>query len=204
MAGLDKYRLKEYRLGKTGYEALSYIESSGTQYINTGITGSGSIKTTAEIEIKSPYPTSWWAVFGACASNTNRSYLIGINGISTMTVQAGNSVYQDVTNAFSVGTRYEIILDGGKAYINGVQKTNLTPSSYTTPVTIAIFRQAYSSSSSMAYAKMKLFACKMWSSGVLVRDFIPVLRLSDSQAGLYDRVNNVFYENTGTGVFAYG
>jgi hypothetical protein len=36
---------------------------------------------------------------------------------------------------------------------------------------------------------------KIWENNVLVRDFIPVYRKSDSVVGMYDSVNDVFYTN---------
>lgn len=38
----------------------------------------------------------------------------------------------------------------------------------------------------------------------LVRDLIPAMRKSDSEVGLYDLVNDVFYTNAGSGTFGYG
>lgn len=38
---------------------------------------------------------------------------------------------------------------------------------------------------------------------ILVREFIPALRVSDSKPGLYDTVNSVFYTNAGSGEFLY-
>ena len=53
-------------------------------------------------------------------------------------------------------------------------------------------------------SSMRLYYLKMWTDGVLVRDFVPVMRDSDNSIGLYDLVNDVFYENIGTGVFTTG
>lgn len=50
-------------------------------------------------------------------------------------------------------------------------------------------------------SSMRLYYFKMWTDGVLVRDFVPVVRNSDNSRGLYDLANDVFYENIGTGAF---
>jgi hypothetical protein len=50
-------------------------------------------------------------------------------------------------------------------------------------------------------SSMRLYYFKMWTDGELVRDFVPTIRDSDNVAGLYDLVNDVFYENIGTGAF---
>ena len=50
----------------------------------------------------------------------------------------------------------------------------------------------------------KIKYCKIWQSGTLVRDFIPVKRNSDNVIGMYDTVTNTFFENAGTGTFIAG
>jgi hypothetical protein len=43
------------------------------------------------------------------------------------------------------------------------------------------------------HMKARLYECKIWDDDILVRDYVPVLRISDGMAGLYDKVNSVFY-----------
>lgn len=50
---------------------------------------------------------------------------------------------------------------------------------------------------------MKLYYCKIWDNGSLVRNFVPCKNTSGI-LGLYDIVNNVFYTNAGTGTFTAG
>ena len=50
----------------------------------------------------------------------------------------------------------------------------------------------------------RVYYCKIWDDGVLVRDLVPVYRNIDSAIGMYDLVNDVFYENIGTGSFVAG
>ena len=54
---------------------------------------------------------------------------------------------------------------------------------------------------SVTYAKMKIYQCKIYASGVLVRNYIPVIRNSDNKPGMYDVLNKTFYVNSGTGEF---
>jgi hypothetical protein len=48
---------------------------------------------------------------------------------------------------------------------------------------------------------MQLYSLKMYSSGMLIRDFVPVKRNADGVAGLFDLRGQAFYENAGTGAF---
>lgn len=45
----------------------------------------------------------------------------------------------------------------------------------------------------------KIYSCKVWNSTNLIRDYIPVKRLSDNVYGLYDNVNNTFHPNEVSG-----
>ena len=50
-----------------------------------------------------------------------------------------------------------------------------------------------------------IYSLKFWTnSSTLAYDFVPCYRKSDSVAGMYDRVNRVFYTNDGSGTFAVG
>lgn len=62
---------------------------------------------------------------------------------------------------------------------------------------------------SLTFGKVKIYYFKVWNKSVwdsvLVRDLYPCYRLSDSVAGLYDKVNNVFYvRSSGSGSFIVG
>lgn len=51
-------------------------------------------------------------------------------------------------------------------------------------------------------AQCKIYSCKIYKKDVLVRDFVPALN-SKGEAGLYDNVEKVFYENQGEGAFGF-
>jgi hypothetical protein len=189
-------------LDGTLYTQCSYIQSSGNQWINTGITGSGTTKVLIDFSIVSN-PSGWWGLFGACVANINRSLLVGINNLSTITIQNGTNVYQDVAYSFALNSRYTVYLNPPYTYVNDVLKSTKTPGSYTTPVPVALFWQNYSSSTSMAKARIKLYSCKMWNGDNLVRYFVPAVRNEDGVPGLYDIVSGTFFVNAGTGSFTY-
>lgn len=45
---------------------------------------------------------------------------------------------------------------------------------------------------------------RIYDNGTLIRDYIPVKRVSDNAVCLYDLVNHNFVTNAGTGTFLYG
>ena len=49
---------------------------------------------------------------------------------------------------------------------------------------------------------MKLYGCKIYLSGTLIRDFVPCEY--EGAIGLWDKVTNQFFANNGTGEFIAG
>ena len=68
-------------------------------------------------------------------------------------------------------------------------------------LTFYIFR---SNQESTLYATMRLYALKMWTDSVLMRDFIPAKRKSDGMIGLYDLVSGTFFTDANGGNFTGG
>ena len=54
------------------------------------------------------------------------------------------------------------------------------------------------------YGAYKYYSFKIYESGVLVRDFVPVLNIGTLKYGMLEQVNNVFYGNDGNGTITGG
>ena len=52
-------------------------------------------------------------------------------------------------------------------------------------------------------ADMRLYYCKIWQNGELVRDFVPIWS-AENGVGLLDLVENKIYTSQGTGAFVAG
>lgn len=50
----------------------------------------------------------------------------------------------------------------------------------------------------------KIYECLLYTSGNLMRHFYPCYRIADSEPGMFDIVNGVFYTNAGAGSFIVG
>lgn len=53
-------------------------------------------------------------------------------------------------------------------------------------------------------AKGRLYSCQIYVNGKMVRNFIPVYYKKTQEWGLWDKVNETFYANDGTGKFTKG
>ena len=53
-------------------------------------------------------------------------------------------------------------------------------------------------------SKSRVYACKISTGNTLVRDYVPVKKLSNNEYGMYDMVTKQFFGNSGTGAFTGG
>ena len=107
------------------------------------------------------------------------------------------SNWSGITGTYNTG--FHIMKkDGTSGYFDGTVVYTNSQTAYAYP--IYIFKGNVFEHPTTA----KIAYCKLWDNDVLVRDYVPVLRLSDMSYGLYDKVNNVFYGNSGSGTFIGG
>lgn len=167
------------------YEILEYIQSTGTQYIDSGVkalkgyTSKIRFQATA-MPTSGQYVESWiMAVY-----QSSSPWRCGIS----------NSAFDT-----SDGYTYSQPSPLAETTSSGVCPANLDFS-------LVIFGQNESSGiQHVANSKYKLWYLKISdANGTLVRDYVPAKRIADSAIGLYDRVEKKFYENAGTGVFTAG
>lgn len=183
------------------YTQLDYIESTGTQYIDTGVSGG----TNASYEIKfNPLATAanaWEQYFcGAKVSTIPKIYCATSGDVIGIATSWGNSPAVKLKNQVDEAMTVTYNADGSMC-VDGVQNTGVsrTAGNGWGNETWYVFN---SHGEPALMASMKLYYLKMWTDGELVRDFVPVLRNADNAVGLYDLANEQFYENTGTGSFS--
>lgn len=200
----DYINEEDYIIGKDGFEFLyqqvEYIESTGTQYIDTGLKLNQDSKVELEFKITE---AGDYNVFGSRTSASENNFGI----IFSNTYQEIDVDFQNyTTNRLSISNDisrkiYKISNEG--LYIGDIKKTVTSYENFTTPENAYIFNMS-GNPPDIEIAKMKLYYCKIWDGDTLVRDFIPCYQKSDNVAGLYDLVNDVFYTNAGTGNFTVG
>lgn len=55
----------------------------------------------------------------------------------------------------------------------------------------------YNTQGPWRYSEAILYYLKLYKDGILIHDLIPVMRIKDNIAGLYDKVNKIFYKSNG-------
>ena len=199
-----KYWLLKRNKLPNEYQKVEYIQSSGTQYINTGI----KVNTTNsryETKINPSVVSGASGIFGSrnnnLASDSSSANVFIINGAFRLDWLVGAAY--TVNNIFP-NTEYTISITRGLATINNVDYTSEQTTSVNSLYTFYIgnFNNAgrpYSNGFSG-----KIYYSKLYNNNILVFDGVPCYRKSDNVAGLYDLVSNTFYTNQGTGNFIVG
>ena len=187
----------------SNYIPIEYLESTGTQYIDTGLIANET--TEAEIEfydyIKNGSENPLFMVtnngwsdrnFGVNMSSTNYiTFYMNCDGYTNH-----SHVYQGNIKLLLNG----IYLDGEKQTITRGSIPSTT--SFTTTYPIYIFVDNRGGTPTY-FTKYKLKYLKFWDRGTIVRDFIPALDKNGTPC-LFDRVEAKFYYNKGTGNFIAG
>lgn len=179
----------------SGYTQLEYIESSGTQYINSNFYANQNSRVYMDFEY-----LSGDVVFGAY--NTSGTAGFGLQAASNQwyTYYGSSSSYSGV--AVTTKTRYQADLNKNVFYLNGEIARIATPNTFTGQNPLLIFCLQNAGFPAF-YASIKLFSCKIYDNGVLARDYVPC-RNPQFVAGLFDILNGQFYANAGTGSFTEG
>lgn len=176
----------------------SYIQSTGSQYIQTNVVAKAGIKVIMDISFDE-IPSSTTYFFGNNYSSSLRySLCIYSNGNWGISRNGSINYSQNSSYAPTVGTRYKIEAYFGASSqylkVNGTQVLN--PASTLTDEgsqNLSLFNQIRSAGT----IKMKLYSCSLYYNDALVADYVP------NGNGVYDNVARTQI-NAGTGTFTQG
>ena len=180
----------------SGYKRLEYIQSSGTQYIDTGFKPNQDTRVTMDAELASG--TGNIGLFGARVSANSNNYALA--WIGSYFRSDYNTAY---TQKWKVSQTARRIYDKNKetSTIDGVSQSYINKT-FQVPVNLALLANNQNGRI-MWFASAKLYSCQIYDNGTLVRDFVPCINAS-GEVGLYDLVGKQFYGNAGSGTFRAG
>lgn len=175
------------------YIPIEYLESTGTQWIDTGIVASPSLYRTQTKFAKI-------SVTGSILGNQNGDALFYINS-DKLYVYSDNSIKQTFslkdTNPHTISLEYNTINITIAGDYTGTFTTDWNPRQ-----TINLFANNYLGSH-IDKGSIKLYFARFWNNDTLVRDFIPVLDDKGTPC-MFDKVTRQFFYNQGTGQFIAG
>ena len=175
-----------------GYTELQYLESSGTQWIDTGV------KPDQTYALKIKFQTEQSSSGGIAVSDAN--WQSNGFGIWCNAAAFGNGTMQ--TTEWHGTTPIEIELSQQGLFVNGNLTWTPDTATFTVPANMTLFSLNRNGSIAEKLTG-KIYFAQLFKAGKPVRNFIPCTNPSGIP-GLYDLVDGKFYGNSGTGVFLAG
>ena len=197
-----------------GYAEHEYLESTGTQYIDTDVVITPTMAVEADVQYTET-TTYQQRIFGNSHNGTSDPdgdlgtghlnfdiYIQGQGYLASALAEDKGDWVRTNTKADKNRHTHRLDCTDRKYYLDGtVMTTHATTPTKSTNGSLYIFANHRAS---MDYAFMRLYSCKIYDSGVVVHDYVPARRVSDSAFGLYDTKTDVFLTNAGTGKFNPG
>ena len=189
--------VEQYSRLPDGYTELQWIESTGTQYIDTGITGTQDTAIeTKFINLSSDSSTT--VLIGDGWSNS--SYLLSIVAQTGAPNRIGG-LNNSLRDFWRTGQEFVVKMDKTGLYVNNSKiNWNGSATNFTTTKPLYLLGGPAASGRN-SYAT--LYYMKIYNNGTLVRDFIPAKNAS-GVVGMYDTVSGQFFTNQGSGDFIAG
>lgn len=180
------------------YTFLKYIEATGTQYIETGLSGparwvgagqgtSDSVGSKCILSALTSSANVYLASRFGNSQAAGKSWTIGITHSQVPTLSYAEYDIDFASNSFT-GT------------INGEAVSRSNSLTFTTWSIGTAFGTGTTQYPFVGY----IYRQQAYQNNVLVGDFIPAIRNSDNVVGMYDTVSGTFFTNAGTGVFVAG
>lgn len=190
------------------YDAeLEYLESTGTQWIDTGVPirdiYSNPTATIRLMQLKN-VGDLFQGIFGCSysATLTNGGWYCYINGTNFLSIAYGAQATNPTSSAsLSRGVFYDVEMRKNVLFIDGEYSGHCELGSSFGNQRLALFTRLSTTTYSNAFVG-RISSCSIYNDGVLVRDFIPVRK--GNVGYMYDRVTGQLFGNSGTGDFVLG
>ena len=200
----DEYRRVEYIEAKQTGASQAANGGDKTQCIDTGYRHNA--KTEVDVRVSYTGLGNYQVVYGARNTGNNATQFGAWVHGSVFMKNACTGQASDSSNAAANNKIYDIHISKSGANTvtspedasvnydlangNGTDGNNVTGNDF-----LLAMNQSNNSSTGSWPCKCKVWFCKIYDNGTLVRNFVPVVRKSDEVAGFYDTVNNQFYGN---------
>lgn len=189
-----------------GYTQLEYIESTGTQYIDTGYVPNSNSQFDITFLVNQANLNVDCPLFGVRTSGSGNSYTFWCHGVGYSAATYSALIFNDKENRisnFKLNNKHHVTLKNGLYSINGVN-TSFTKVGEGTPnQNLILFGLANGASIDGRKFVGLVYGFKISENNALKRNFIPA-KNSSGTIGMYDLVEGKFYTNKGTGTFTAG
>lgn len=202
----DKKQLHVYDksyANTSAYKIVSYLESNGTQYINTGFGFIPNKKIGFEVEYM--FPTSE----NLLGFGHHRVAFGQTNGIAYVNSNTSNPSFKSSESFVNVKVEMSPTNTPNDTsiytcYINDSEPFTWSWEQYDTNPYMLFAMAGWGGTLIHSYTNVRIKRCKMYIDDVLVKDLIPVVHKESNEPMMYDTINETEYHNDGTGIFIVG
>lgn len=180
-----------------GYTELSYIQSSGTQYIDTGFKPNQNTRVVFDFDPITAVE-EWYFGTRTSGSGTDRFTCLMTGDTKKIRTDYGNT---NIDTAIVPSGRTVVDKDKNNTTING-SKFSAPTSTFSCMYSLYLMA-GNTGGTANGQATLRLYFCTIYDDGEKVREFIPC-RNASNVVGMYDLVDGKFYGNSGTGTFTAG
>jgi len=183
-----------------GYTQVEYIESTGSQYIDTGYLGSDETKIIVEFAYTNRAPSNNGFIFGSRINNSNKNMSVTFDP-EKVYIGRGNS-FDTVNIVTELNVKYKLIYEKTLVKLDNNVISNSEVSSFDSDYSLYILG-CNERGQKIRNTRAKIYSFKIYDNQQLVMNFIPC-KNDNNEIGLYDLVSNTFFTNAGTGTFVAG
>ena len=180
------------------YQEVEYLQSSGTQFIDSGYAPNGNSKVIFDSILGVGSVSS--DIRQGRHADGQRLSLALVSSKLEFAIGGYLSVNYNTANQRHT---YELDVPSRQGKMDGTTLATFSASSWTSQQTLYFFAR-HMSSGQDGLGNVRNYSVEVYEQGQLVRQYIPCYRKSDDEPGMYDTVNDVFYTNIGTGTFIVG
>lgn len=186
-----------------------YLQGSGTQYIDMGITPNNTTKIKCRVLITESNKFFYGSRTSSSSSNQHE-WIFAMSGGSGICYPAFGSTRSVLSYDWNTTTIYTIENGQNGAYINGTKIRSYNTYTFNSTLNMYLFALNQNNSVESRMFVGNIYSFQVEDNSNLVRHFVPVpadLQIGSFTVpsnGMFDIVNQQFYPNLGTGTFTYG
>ena len=185
-----------------GYAQLTYIESTGTQYIDTECVPTRNFRAVVDLSYTTTTGGGGFGYGAAGSAQSFRFWRTVADGVATYKVNVndkyGTENHFPTTYLNDTGRHVVDISDSAK-YFDDVRFGDTSGLTKTLAGSFYLFAMRWGWSPYIGgFGSYRVYSCQLYEGTTLVRDFVPCVDVN-GKGGLYDLVNGKMYRNKATG-----
>lgn len=185
------------------YTIVDYIESTGTQYIDTGFKPDQDTRVVMQAQCL--IEGNNYFLFGARTNNSNNntnSLTYGFNVYNTFYRTHYYNGWKDFSTDIKFTDKFLIDKNKNITTIGGLHTIEHNYTTFKCAYNMYLFA-SNTADTANTFGKLRLYSCQIYDNETLIRDFVPV-KNPDNIVGLYDKKNRIFYSSASSDNFVAG